>query len=104
MEYLLLLLIFAIIPAAFFLSAASKLTSWKALFFTTAIIATIGLIADYFGITRNIWMFTLGAGKTVGIQIFNIPIEDYIFALTAPLLIVGCYNFIRKFIEKAGGK
>jgi len=96
MEYLIILLVLPILPALICIYLARQIINWRALFFSVTIIFTLGVMGAYLGISRSIWNFTIGQGKTLGIQIFSIPIEDFLLAFFVPVWTIGLYEFIKK--------
>lgn len=95
MEYLIILLIFPIIPALIFSYLAKRTINWRILSITVTVIFVLGVIGDYVGISRSIWNFTVGEGKTLGVQIFNIPVEDFLLAFFVPIWTIGLYEFLK---------
>lgn len=59
------------------------------------------MVGDYFGIHRSIWSFTSGEGKTLGVEIFRIPIEDFLLALFVPFWTIGLYEFFKNEAKKS---
>ena len=101
MEYLIILLLAPIIPALIFLSLTRGVINWSALIVSVFIIFILGMVGDYMGITRSIWSFTAGSGKTLGIQFFSIPIEDFMLAIFVPLWTIGLYEFLKNRPQKS---
>lgn len=95
MEYFIILLILPVIPAIVFSYCARKIINWRALSFSVIIIFALGMIGDYLGISRQIWSFTAGSGKTLGTQIFNIPVEDFLLAFFVPIWTIGLYEYLK---------
>ena len=57
-----------------------------------------GIIWDTFAIFRGHWAFPLG--KTLGITIGLMPIEEYFFALIVPYFIITTYKLIDSKFKK----
>ena len=93
MLYLLIILLFGIFPAAVFLWLARNVIHWKTFFVAEAFIFIVAVISDYIGIQAEVW--TYGTGKILGIGLFGIPLEDYIFFLLIPAWVIGCYEFLK---------
>jgi len=87
MNYILWLLIFVCLPTLFlWIRYGSLLWKYKQVFFYG--ILFVGLFAipwDLFAIANNIW-FWPREGVT-GIRLFSIPIEEYLFMITAGIYV-----------------
>lgn len=94
MEYLITILIFGIIPPSILLYYAKNHIHWKTLYLSVITAITVGTFWDYIAIKRGIWSYGL-AGKTIGITLFSIPIEDFLFFSILPLWGIGFYEFIK---------
>ena len=101
MEYFIILLILPVAPAILFSYLARRVINWRALSLSTIAIFTLGLIGDYLGISQHIWSFTVGAGKTLGVQILSVPIEDFLLALFVPIWTVGLYELMKNWTRKS---
>ena len=61
------------------------------------ILFIIGVIWDQISVRLGIWSFS--EDKIIG-NLFGIPIEEYIFMIFVPLLVITVYTFINKINEK----
>lgn len=61
------------------------------------ILFIIGVIWDQISVRLGIWSFS--EDKIIG-NLFGIPIEEYIFIIFVPLLVITVYTFINKINEK----
>ncbi len=59
-------------------------------------IATIGILWDYFATWRGHWIFP-GDGL-IGVRIFGLPIEEYLFAFIIPFFALTIYRIYKKRI------
>jgi len=60
-------------------------------------IAVIGILWDYFAIWQRHWIFP-GDGL-IGIRIFGLPIEEYLFAFIIPYFALTVYRIYKKKIN-----
>ena len=101
MEYLIILLVVPIIPALIFVFLTHRIINWRALIVAVFTIFILGTIADYIGISRSIWNFTAGGDKTLGIQFFGIPMEDFLLAIFVPIWTICLYEFLKNRPQKS---
>jgi len=66
--------------------------SRKERFVIVSILFTLGTLWDSFAIIRGHWTYPLG--KTLGITIGVMPIEDYLFMLVVPYLCITTYKVV----------
>jgi lycopene cyclase domain-containing protein len=52
---------------------------------------------DFYAVAKGIWNFP-GAG-TIGIRVFNVPIEENLFMIVVPYFVVVLYKIIDKKIK-----
>ena len=95
--YLLLMIIFAIIPSIILLYFLRDRINFKKLGISLFVLFIIGVIWDQISVRLGIWSFS--NDKIMG-NIFGIPIEEYIFFIFVPLLVITVYNLINKMDEK----
>jgi len=95
MEYISILLTFAIIPSLFFLYFTRNSIAWKAFLISCFIVAGLGIVADYIGLNRGLWFFNTDAGRLLGVWLWGIPIEDFIFVIVVPTLVISSYEYIK---------
>ena len=95
--YIVLLLIFAIIPSIILLFILRDKINMKNLVLSLFILFIIGVLWDQISVRIEIWSFS--EDKIIG-NLFGIPIEEYIFMIFVPLLVITVYTFINKINEK----
>lgn len=95
-EYILLMLIFAIIPSLILLYALRDKINFKNLGITLFILFIIGVIWDQISVRLGIWSFS--QDKIID-NLFGIPIEEYIFIIFVPLLTIMLYILVTKTNE-----
>jgi lycopene cyclase domain-containing protein len=94
--YIGLMLIFAIIPSIILLIILRDKIKMKNIVVSLFILFIIGLIWDQLSVRLGIWSFS--ENKIIG-NLFGIPIEEYIFIIFVPLLVISIYTFINKIIN-----
>jgi len=95
--YILLITIFAVIPSLILLIILRDRIKLKNLAISLFILFIIGVIWDQISVRLGIWSFS--NEKIIG-NLFGIPIEEYIFFIFVPLLVITIYTFINKINEK----
>jgi len=95
--YIVLLLIFAIIPSLFLLYIVRDRIVFKNLVISLFIFFVIGVTWDQISVRAGIWRFA--QGKIIG-DLFGIPIEEYLFIIFVPLLVITVYTLINKIMKK----
>lgn len=95
--YILLMTIFAVIPSLILLIILRDRIKLKNLAISLFILFIIGVIWDQISVRLGIWSFS--DEKIIG-NLFGIPIEEYIFFIFVPLLVITIYTFINKINEK----
>ena len=95
--YIVLMLIFAIIPSIILLIFLRNKINMKNLALSLFILFIIGLIWDQISVKLGIWSFS--EDRIIG-NLYGIPIEEYIFFIFVPLLVIMVYTLINKFNEK----
>lgn len=91
------MIIFAIIPSLVLLYLLRDKINFKNLFISLIILFIIGIIWDQISVKMGIWSFS--KYKIIG-NLFGIPIEEYLFMIFVPLLVITIYTLINKIIEK----
>jgi len=91
------MLIFAIIPSIILLFFLRDKINMKNLALSLFFLFIIGLIWDQISIRLGIWSFS--EDKFIG-NLFGIPIEEYIFFIFVPLLVITVYTLINNSNEK----
>jgi len=95
--YILLMLFFAIIPSVILLIILKDKIKMKNLAISLFILFVIGVIWDQISVRLGIWSFS--QNKIIG-NLFGIPIEEYIFIIFVPLLVITVYTLINKINQK----
>ncbi len=95
--YIILMTIFAVIPSLTLLYILRKKLNLKNLGISLLILFIIGVIWDQLSVRLGIWSFS--DEKVIG-NLFGIPIEEYIFFIFVPLLVITVYTLINKINEK----
>lgn len=96
-SYIGLMLVFAIIPSLILLYLLRDRINFKKLLLTLFILFVIGVIWDQVSVRMGIWSFS--QDKILG-NLFGIPIEEYLFIIFVPLLVITVYTLINKNIKK----
>jgi lycopene cyclase domain-containing protein len=95
--YIALMLIFAVIPSIILLYVLRDRIVLKNLAIALFILFFIGVIWDQISVRLGIWTFS--DDKIVG-NLFGIPIEEYLFFIFVPLLVIAVYTLINKIMKK----
>jgi len=95
--YIILMTIFAVIPSLILLVILRNRIKLKNLVISLFILFIIGVIWDQTSVRLGIWSFS--DEKIIG-NLFGIPIEEYIFFIFVPLLVITLYTLIDKISEK----
>jgi len=95
-EYILLMIVFAIVPSLTLLYFLRRKIKFRNLFIALIILFIIGVIWDQISVRMGIWSFS--QDKTVG-NIFGMPIEEYIFMIFVPLLVITIYTLINEYTK-----
>lgn len=95
--YILLMLFFAVIPSIVLLFILKNKIKMKNLAFSLFILFIIGIIWDQISVRLGIWSFS--KDKIIG-NLFGIPIEEYIFVIFVPLLVITLFVFVNNINEK----
>ncbi len=103
MKYLIILLVYLFVTFAIHKLTGVKL--WnnarekRATIWWFAIIFVTGMMADYYSSVMNsIWVFP-GNGR-IGVKIFSLPLEEYIFFLVIPYFVLVLYKALNKLFLK----
>lgn len=95
--YMLLMLFFAVIPSIILLFFLRNKIKIKSLALSLFILFIIGVIWDQISVRLGIWSFS--ENKIIG-NLFGIPIEEYIFVIFVPLLVITVYTLVIEINEK----
>lgn len=96
-HYLTLITFFAVIPSIVLIFILRNKINLKNLLISLLILFIIGFIWDQISVRLGIWSFS--DEKIIG-TLFGIPIEEYIFFIFVPVLVITVYTFINKINEK----
>ena len=96
-EYIGLLAIFAIIPSLILLYLVRDKINFKNLAISLFMLFIIGVLWDQISVRLGIWSFS--EGKIIG-NLFEIPIEEYLFIIFVPLLVITVYTLVNKSFKK----
>ena len=96
-SYILLMLIFSVIPSLILLYILRNKINFKNLITTLFILFIIGVVWDQVSVRLGIWSFS--QDKILG-NLFGIPIEEYLFVVFVPLLVITIYVLINRIFEK----
>jgi len=95
--YIILMIIFAVIPSLILLFILRNRINLKNLGFSLFVLFIIGVLWDQISVRLGIWSFS--DEKIIG-NLFGIPIEEYIFFIFVPLLVITVYTLVNKINEK----
>ncbi|MDH7507401.1 MAG: lycopene cyclase domain-containing protein [Candidatus Thermoplasmatota archaeon] len=84
-DYLILISFFAVIPSITLLFILKDRINLKNLVISLIVLFIIGLIWDQISVRLGIWSFS--DEKIIG-NLFGIPVEEYIFFIFVPLLVI----------------
>ena len=96
-SYIGLMLVFAVIPSLILLYLLRDRINFKNLAISLFILFIVGVIWDQISVRSGIWSFS--QDKIIG-NLFEIPIEEYIFIIFVPLLVITVYTLINKIFKK----
>lgn len=96
--YIQLLIIFAVAPSIILLYLNRDKIQLKSLLISLIILFIIGVIWDQISVRAGIWHFS---EKEIIGNFLGMPIEEYIFMIFVPLLIINVYIFIEKTIDRS---
>lgn len=89
--------IFAIIPSLILLYLLRDRINFKNPIISLFILFVLGVIWDQISFKLGIWSFS--DDKIIG-NLFGIPMEEYIFIIFVPLLVITVYTLINKSSNK----
>jgi len=95
--YILLMLVFAVIPSIILLFFLRNRIKIKNLAISIFILFIIGVIWDQLSVRLGIWSFS--QDKIIG-NLFGMPIEEYIFIIFVPILSITIFTLVNKINEK----
>ena len=94
-RYLIALLIFAIIPGIyFFIKFKDKR---KPMIYTIIILTIVFISWEYISLYYNLWSWN--ESEIIG-RIFNLPIDEFFYIIFVPLMGLGVYETVNKYLEK----
>lgn len=98
-EYLLILILILVISLIFEIKYRIHLYhSLKERLVVTLNLFIVGLIWDYYAVYRKHWIYPRNG--LIGIYIFGLPVEEFLFHLIIPYAILTAYKFWDKKIKK----
>ncbi len=100
--YFYLLLGFAIAPSVLLLIVNGQKIDPKVLFISVGILAVIGIIWDTISVDLGIWQFF--PAELIGVWIGSLPIEEYVFMIFVPLLVINMFVLMGSMFFKVGRK
>jgi len=89
--------IFAVIPSLILLYLLRKNINFKNLMVSIIVLFIIGVIWDQISVRMSIWSFS--QNKIIG-NLFGLPIEEYLFMIFIPLLVITVYTLVNKIMKK----
>jgi lycopene cyclase domain-containing protein len=95
--YLLLLVIFVVIPNIILLYLNRKNFTAKVLLFSLGVLFLIGVVWDQISVRLGIWSFS--SDKIVGLVV-GLPVEEYLFFVFVPLLAINIFVLIDRIGDK----
>jgi len=91
------MIVFAIVPSLVLLYILRDRINFKNLGISLLILFIIGVIWDQISVRMGIWSFS--QDKIVG-NLFGMPVEEYLFMIFVPLLVITVYTLINKIMKK----
>jgi lycopene cyclase domain-containing protein len=91
------MIVFAIIPSFIFLYFLRDKIVFKNLLISLFILFIIGVTWDQISVRLGIWSFS--EEKVLG-YLFGMPIEEYLFMIFVPLLVITIYISVNNIIKK----
>jgi lycopene cyclase domain-containing protein len=91
------MMIFAVIPSLILLYLNRDKIHGKSLLIALIILFFVGVIWDQLSVRLGIWSFS--EDKVVG-YFLGMPVEEYLFMIFVPLLVISVYLQIGRFFEK----
>lgn len=56
------------------------------------------------GLKHNLWFFNSSKDTVIGIWFWGVSLEDFIFVLVVPTLVIASYEFFKKLLGKRLGQ
>ena len=91
------MIVFAVVPSLVLLYILRDRINFKNLGISLLILFIIGVIWDRISVRMGIWSFS--QDEIVG-NLFGIPIEEYLFMIFVPLLVITVYTLVNKIMKK----
>ena len=95
--YVLLMIVFAVVPSLVLLYILRDRINFKNLGISLFILFIVGVIWDQISVRMGIWSFS--QDKIMG-NLFGMPVEEYIFMIFVPLLVITVYTLVNKLMKK----
>lgn len=89
--------VFAVIPSIILLYLFRKKINFVGLIIAVFILFIIGVIWDQISVRLGIWEFS--QDKTIG-NLFGMPLEEYIFMIFVPLLVITIFTLVNVYRKK----
>lgn len=96
-EYIVLMILFAVIPSLLLLYLLREKINFKSLAISLVILFFLGIIWDFISVNIGIWSFS--QNKIIG-NLFGMPIEEYLFMIFVPLVVITVYTAVNKILKK----
>ena len=93
-EYLITLLVFAIIPGIYFFIKFKE--KRKVMIFSIGILAAVFIIWEYTALYYDLWSWN--DDKLLG-RIFGLPIDEFLYIVFVPLMGFGVYESVNKYLQ-----
>ena len=91
------MIVFAVVPSLVLLYILRDRINFKNLGISLLMLFIIGVIWDQISVRLGIWSFS--QDKIVG-NLFGMPVEEYLFMVFVPLLVITVYTLVNKIMKK----
>ena len=91
------MIVFAVVPSLVLLYILRDRINFKNLGISLFILFIIGVIWDQISVRMGIWSFS--QDKIIG-DLFGMPVEEYLFMVFVPLLVITVYTLVNKIMKK----
>lgn len=92
------MVVFAVVPSVILLYVNRKKIVLKHLLASLCILFIIGVVWDQFSVRAGIWSFS--EDEIIG-NFLGMPIEEYLFMIFVPLLVINVYLLVERFLKKS---
>ncbi len=100
MEYLLLLV--SILIVCIIINLIFKLQIFESIKQAVVVFSSlfvVGIVLDSFAVLRGYWSYNTNGNFFVGIKIGALPLEEYVFMIVIPYMILTIFGQIRKHVR-----